>query len=93
MSEYLHFSKVKDFLTIEDPILQMKHQAATFSVTRSNESSESVPKRISTRRWNIIKFFHIIEPAHMQLYVAINLCVPHYQVPATMAKQYFQCLQ
>eukprot|EP00957_Ditylum_brightwellii_P076746 5833573-Ditylum_brightwellii.AAC.1 len=71
----------------------MKHLAATLDITRSNESSKSVPKRISTRCWNGIKCFHIIEPAHMQLYVAMNPHIPHYQVPATMAKQYLQCLQ
>ena len=29
----------------------------------------------------------------MQLYIAMNLCVPHYQVPGTMSKQYLLCLQ
>ena len=74
-------------------MLHMEIQASSLDVCGSCELSKSAPKRISTRRWKMIKCFHIIEPATMQLYIAMNLRVPHYQVPGTMSKQYLLCLQ
>ena len=40
-----------------------------------------------------IKTFHLIKPSEEHLYIAINLCVPYYQVPPTSAHQYLEALK
>ena len=40
-----------------------------------------------------IKTFHLIKPSEEQFYIAMNLCVPHYQVPPTSAHQYLEALK
>ena len=34
-----------------------------------------------------IKKLHLIKPSEEQFYIAMNLCVTHYQVPPTSAHQ------
>ena len=50
-------------------------------------------KIIPKERWKNIKAFHFIKPSEEQFYIAMNLCVPHYQVPSTSAHQYLEALK
>ena len=43
-------------------------------------------------QWNFIKCWHIVEPSSHQLYVAMNLRNPHYQVGITERSSYLKAL-
>ena len=40
-----------------------------------------------------IKTFHLIKPPEEQFYIAMHLCVPHYQGPPTSAHQFLEALK
>ena len=40
-----------------------------------------------------INTFHLINPSEEQFYIAMNLCVPNYQVPPISAHQYLEALK
>eukprot|EP00957_Ditylum_brightwellii_P048758 3699327-Ditylum_brightwellii.AAC.1 len=50
-------------------------------------------KRFSPPRWKFIKRCHTIEPCHCQIFVAIYLYTPHYQVGVGERKRYLKVLE
>ena len=40
-----------------------------------------------------IKTFHLIKPPEEQFYIAMNLCVPNYQVPPESPHQFLEALK
>ena len=50
-------------------------------------------EKISMARWNFIKCWHIVEPSSKQLYVAMNLRTPHYQVGISERANFLNALR
>ena len=81
-----HFSSVVNFLVIEEPIPEMAGDARKMDVG-------SKGKIVSVKQWAMIKCWHIIEPAELQMYVCMDLNCPHYQVSKTERGSFLHKLQ
>jgi len=87
-----YFRKVNNFLVIEEPFIEHWSKAVTIDVGRSISNMPTVRRRVSLKRWEYIKTWHILEPNSVQFYCCLDLYAPHYQVHITGASDYVQAL-
>ena len=88
MNSFEHFYKLYFFWFIDEPLSHDYEQAITMDAGIFVNKKRTPRKRIAKERWEIIKIFPLIKPSEEQLYIAMNLCVPHYQVPLPKTTHY-----
>ena len=81
------FIEVTIVLVIEEPLSHAYEQAKRIDVGIFVNKNRNTRKIISKEIWGNIKTFHLIKPSEEQFYIAMNLCVPQYQVPPIIAHQ------
>ena len=92
MNLFEHFYRLH-FLVTEEPLSRAYEQSRTIYVGIFVNEKITRRKIISKERWKNIKTFHLINPSEELFHIAMNLCVPHYQVPPTSAHQYLESLK
>ena len=80
-------------MVVEEPLSHDYEQARTIHVGIFVNKKRTPRKIIAKEIWENIKTFHFINPSKEHLYIAMNLCVNHYQVPPTSAHQYLEALK
>ena len=80
MTSLQHFADVINFLVIEEPKHEFVKEARSTDIGQTSGHIKQKRKKISMTRWNFISCWHIVEPSKHQLYIAMNLRNPHYQV-------------
>ena len=85
--------QIKDpFLVIEEHMLSATNSDISIDVGQSGGTANSSGRKASKRRWKFIECFHIIEPSSHQMYIAMNLKTPHYQVSQMDKRSYIRSL-
>ena len=79
-------------MVIEEPKEDCVKDARKIDIGKSSDNENSTPIKNSLQQWKAIKAWHIIEPSPQQLYVAMDLFCPHYQVEKAKIKQYLNNL-
>ena len=66
-------------MVIEEPLSHAYEQSNRIDVSIFVNDKRTPRKIISKKIWENIKKLNIIKPSEEQFYIAMNLCVPHYQ--------------
>ena len=92
MNTLFRYRSIPNYLVIEEPINNKIEEAAKTDISVV-VGKHHISKRVSPKRWKLIKCFHLIEPNLEQLYVALDLYVPHYVVPKILTERYITDLE
>ena len=92
MNTLFRYRSIPNYLVIEEPINNKIEEAAKTDISVV-VGKHHISKWISPKRWKLIKCFHLIKPNLEQMYVALDLYVPHYAVPKILTEIYITALE
>jgi len=90
-SSGVYSTKMISDIVPHEPLLVIEQPTDTAKrcdVTTSVGLGGGVRKKICMKRWGCIDTFHVIEISPIQLYIAADLNLPHYQVGKQELKEY-----